>query len=79
MMLFGTCQTIENIGNQILKIDKIASLEVWEAIEWSRSSFLPSFVHTASDMKFTDTCVWLESLCVKSTTGRNLKTQGANW
>ena len=39
----------------------------------SRSSFLPSFVHPAWVIKFADTCVWLENLCVKSTTKRNLQ------
>ena len=39
---------------------------VLEAIEWSRSSFLPSFVHPAGDIKFADTCEQLESLCGKS-------------
>ena len=41
--------------------------------ESSRSSFLPSFVHPAYDIKFADTHEQLESLGFKSTTQRNLK------
>ena len=43
----------------------------------SRFSFMPTFVHPACDVKLPDTCVSLESLCVKSTTQKELKTQRA--
>ena len=53
-------------------------LRALEAIEQSSSSFLSIIVHPVCNMKFADTCVWLECLCVKSTTQRNLKHKAPN-
>ena len=59
------------------KIEKIApsrKVKKSQGPDWSsRSSFLPSFIHPAYDIKFADTRDQLESLFVKSMTQRNLK------
>ena len=65
MMFFGIYQTTENISNQIKQKSKeiVPSGSIGSQLQGSRSS-LPSFVHPACDMKFADTCVWLEkSMC----------------
>ena len=49
-----------------------AILEHWKPLELKIQLFV-EFFHPLFDMKFTDTSVSLESLCVKLTTQRNFK------
>ena len=64
-----TCQTIENICNQIKKIEMIKMSD--------QDPASCQFFHPVCDIKFADIRVQLESLCVLNLRHKELTRQGA--
>ena len=65
--IFEICQTIENIGNQIKKFEKNSTTwECWKPLKMQDPASCQVLCTQCVNMKFVDTYVRFESLCVKN-------------